>query len=126
MVKNIVKTLPLLAVAALLATGCSSFGKDYGGVDELVKAWEDFSGETCQDRDFGDGHATCNPATMLSVYQDFEAVDARLEEMEDHYSGSEYDREVLVGPNWIAKVDEDELEDLSDEIGGEIIRVGGR
>ncbi|XKH58407.1 hypothetical protein LG293_17435 (plasmid) [Citricoccus nitrophenolicus] len=98
--------------------------QEFADVTELVAAWEDYSGETCEGEPSSSGGAVCSDSTLFHVYEDAEAMNTHHEGLRELYPAS-VENQLLVGTNWSANIRDDELEALQEEIGGEIIVIKG-
>jgi hypothetical protein len=117
------KTLPLLATAGLLLTGCGA--QNVESLDDLATAWEDYSGETCKpDPDPTDESWVCSDKANLSFYEDPEQMEADLDFMSDVWTRAGLQNEVLVGDDWTVAANDEDSEAMRKKIGGEIVVFG--
>jgi hypothetical protein len=127
--KPLTKTLPLLAVAGLLLTGCGSTELKPTSLDEVITAWEDFTGEECTNTDRGkmvhaEASASCSSKALVSLYETPENLEKQVDAANEFSRTLDLPMTWVVGDNWAINDEDMDYDKFVDEYGGKIVDLG--
>jgi hypothetical protein len=98
-------------------------------VDELIRAWEDITGENCEaslttTEEYGAQRVSCGTSGVLSTYDSASAIKQNLDIIDELNHELDFKGEWLAGANWTVNEDMELLEEFQDRLDGIIITLG--
>jgi hypothetical protein len=126
--KSLPKTVPLLAIAGLLLTGCSA-PTDFKTTGELISAWEEFTETDCVNPAGGspigdEGIATCSEDSGMQVFPSPDRLQEVLQEGEKSAMSVGYEATAVIGEDWLVMDRTLDHEGFAKKHGGEVLTIG--